>query len=221
MDECLPPLIRDSKYFMYPFYFLAYRGRNIKQVMDFKKEVHHYTPEQYEHFYNNLNSISRNRVTDINQPSLKFILENMVKDAVNVADIGCGNGYLLKQIKNYHPHLELFGCDIKDKDDSPDYKYIKANIENLPFEDKSIDIVTCSHTLEHIIQPEKAISELKRIARKQVIIAVPCQRYFYYTLDEHVNFFPFKETLTSLINIPHYSCKKIHGDWLYLGLITQ
>jgi SAM-dependent methyltransferase len=219
MDECIPPIIRDSKWFMYPFYFLAYRGRNIKEVMNFKKEVHHYSPERYERFYNNLNSISRNRITDINAPSLKYFIDSIPSDAKTAIDVGCGNGYLLKQVKKNHPHLHLTGVDIKDTDQGVDYTYVKANIDKLPFEDKAFDVVFCCHTLEHIINPEKAVAELKRITKKMLIIAVPCQRYFFYTLDEHVNFFPIEESLTTLIGMEHYNCKKIHGDWAYLGYI--
>ena len=49
-------------------------------------------------------------------------------------------------------------------------------------------MVTCHHTIEHIPNLAPAIAELKRISRKQVMIVTPRQRYYYYTLDEHVNF---------------------------------
>ena len=219
MDECLPPIIRDNKYFMWPFYFFAYRGKNIKQVMEFKKNVYQFTSEEYTDFYSGLNTISRNRLTDINTPSLNFILDNLYKDAGNLLDVGCGRGYLLKQIKKKYPALKLSGVDVVEKYASSEFKYIKGNIENLPFEDKSFDVVTCCHTIEHIINLDQAISELKRITRKQLIIATPCQRYFYYTLDEHINFFPYREQLTSLINIKEHSCRKILGDWVYIAEI--
>ena len=219
MDECLPPIIRDNKYFMWPFYFFAYRGKNIKQVMEFKKNVYQFTSEEYTDFYSGLNTISRNRLTDINTPSLNFILDNLYKDAGNLLDVGCGRGYLLKQIKKKYPALKLSGVDVVEKYASSEFKYIKGNIENLPFEDKSFDVVTCCHTIEHIINLDQAILELKRITRKQLIIATPCQRYFYYTLDEHINFFPYREQLTSLINIKEHSCRKILGDWVYIAEI--
>ena len=215
MDECVPPIIRDSKYFMYPFYFYAYRGKNLKQTMNFKSLVYDFTEQEYIDFYNQLDTISRNRNTDLNSPSINFIIQNIDKSAKNLIDIGCGKGYFLKQLKN--SGLELHGCDIVDKDNSKEYNYTKGNIEQLPFADKQFDIVACFHTLEHIINLEKAVSELKRITRKQLIIAVPCQRYFYYTLDEHVNFFPIKEKLTSVIKIKDHSCEKIWGDWVYMG----
>jgi hypothetical protein len=59
-----------------------------------------------------------------------------------------------------------------------------------------------------------------RIARKQIFIVTPCQRYYYYTLDEHVNFFTFKEELTSKIGLDDFTCEKMNGDWVYLGRIA-
>lgn len=75
MDEWIPPVVRDSRWFMYPFFWIAYRGRNIREVMQFKSRVYSFTPEDYDRFYNDLDTISRNRVTDLNKPSLEFILE--------------------------------------------------------------------------------------------------------------------------------------------------
>ncbi len=217
MDECIPSVIRDSKYFMYPFYYFAYGGRNIKQVMNYKKLVYGFSEEEYNEFYNNLNTISRNRLTDLNVASLKHILSGIDNTATSLIDIGCGNNYLLKKIKERYPVLKLFGADVKEIENSIEYDFSKANIESLPFDDNSFDIVTCTHTLEHILNPEKAVQELKRITGKQLIVVVPCQRYFFYTLDEHVNFFHYREKLTSLIDIKNYTCEKKWGDWVYIG----
>jgi ubiquinone/menaquinone biosynthesis C-methylase UbiE len=219
MDECLPPIIRDSKWFMYPFYYLAYRGKNIKAAMNFKKEVYDYTPEQYENFYKNINSISRNRITDLNRGSIDLILQSIPSDTKNLIDVGCGNGFLLKQVRKKHPSVELTGADIKKISDASEYNFVYSRIEKIPFENKSFDVVSCCHTIEHILNPSYAIEELKRITKGLLIIVVPCQRYYFYTLDEHVNFYPTKETLTSLIGLKNYTCKKVDGDWVYIGQI--
>jgi hypothetical protein len=60
---------------MYPFFVAAYRGRNIRQVMDFKSLVHEFTEAEYRDFYASLHSISRNRKTDLNVPSILSVIQ--------------------------------------------------------------------------------------------------------------------------------------------------
>lgn len=220
MDECLPPIVRDNKIFMYPFYLFAYRGKNIKQVMNFKSNVYNFTEKEYDIFYNNLDTISRNRLTDLNNPCLDFILNNIKPDTKSLIDIGCGNGYLLKKVHEKFPSIELYGFDIKDTDNSTFYKYTKGNVEKMPFTDKQFDVVTCSHVVEHLVNLEQCAEELKRITNKQLFIVTPRQRYFYYTLDEHVNFFEAKEKLTTVIKIKNSVCENLSGDWAYMGTIS-
>jgi ubiquinone/menaquinone biosynthesis C-methylase UbiE len=217
MDELIPPFIRDSKAFMYPFYLFAYRGKNIKEVMQFKTKVYTYSPEEYTDFYNGLNTISRNRATDLNQACIDFILDKIDPTAKSLVDIGCGGGYLLNKIHERHPSIALTGFDLKEPEKHEVFDFVHGNVERLPFEDHSIDVVVCCHTVEHLIKLDLCISELIRITRKQLFIVTPCQRYFYYTLDEHVNFFPQKESLTSKIPLTEFTCEKLQGDWAYLG----
>jgi ubiquinone/menaquinone biosynthesis C-methylase UbiE len=221
MDELIPPFIRDSKVFMYPFFVIAYRGRNISEVMDFKKNVYRYSPDEYAAFYNNLNTISRNRETDLNPACVKFILSQLDENDQTLVDIGCGKGYMLDQIAKRHPHLELTGFDIKAPDGNEPFNYVVGNVEALPFEDAAFDVVICNHTLEHLLQLDQCISELIRIAKRKLIIVTPCQRYYYYTLDEHVNFFPFKESLTSRFIFDNYVCYKLQGDWAYMATFDK
>lgn len=217
MDELIPPFVRDSKIFMYPFYLFAYRGRNIRDVMQFKSKVYAYSPEQYASFYNNLNTISRNRATDMNGACIDFILNAIDPKATNIIDIGCGSGYLLGKIEQKFPSISRTGFDIKVATGKESFTYVHGNIEKLPFEDNAFDVVICCHTIEHLLQLETCISELKRITKKQLFIVTPCQRFFYYTLDEHVNFFPYKEKLTAILPFERYECYKLQGDWAYLG----
>lgn len=217
MDELVPPFIRDSKIFMYPFYVFAYRGKNINEVMNFKKNVYSYSEEEYAAFYVGLNTISRNRKTDLNQGCIEFILKNLDDSKETVIDIGCGNGFMLNEISRNKPNKILFGYDLKKPEREMAYEFIHGNVEKLPFEDNSFDTVICCHTLEHLLCLDLCINELVRITKKQLIIITPCQRYFYYTLDEHVNFFPYEKKLSSIIPIENYTCEKIQGDWVYLG----
>ncbi|MDO8658374.1 MAG: methyltransferase domain-containing protein [Candidatus Levybacteria bacterium] len=47
--------------------------------------------------------------------------------------------------------------------------FVKADVENLPFKDKVFDFVFCSHLLEHVKNPDKAIRELTRVAKRGYI----------------------------------------------------
>lgn len=217
MDECIPAFIRDSYWFMYPFYFFAYRGGNIKQVMNFKSMVHSLTESDYKSFYSELNSISRNRQTDLSEDQIRFVLQNIDKSAESILDVGCGRGYLLQRIKKENLHISLLGTDIVNKLRYGAIEFHQANIGAMPFKDKEFDTVICTHTIEHILELRSAIKELVRITNKQLIIVTPCQRYFYYTLDEHINFFHKKEMLTSLLPFTKFIFKKINFDWVYIG----
>lgn len=217
MDEFIPPFVRDSKIFMYPFYIFAYRGKDINEVMNFKKNIHSYSEEEYADFYRGLNTISRNRKTDLNQGCIDFILNNLDDTSEKIIDIGCGNGFLLNEISKKKTNKSLFGYDLKKTEGATVYKFVQGNIEKLPFEDNSFDTVICCHTIEHLLRLDLCISELVRITKNKLIIVAPCQRYFYYTLDEHINFFQYEEKLSSIIPMENYTCIKIQGDWAYLG----
>lgn len=217
MDECIPPFIRNRKWFMYPFFYYAYGGRNIKQAMDFKKNYREWSPEELQQFYENLNSISVNRKTDISPGGLKLILQHCATKVGSVLDVGCGKGFLLNLIHQHYPDIQLQGADFVEHPNLKAYNFIKADARHLPVPDKSFDLVVCTHTIEHISPAEDLVRELKRIARHKLIVITPRQKYFYYTLDEHVNFFPQKEMLTSLMDMSNHECANIEGDWVYIG----
>ena len=222
MDECLPPIIRDNKIFMLPFYYYAYRGKRIKQAMNFKKLAYSMSSEDYANFYSHINTISRNRKTDLNNQCIKYII-SIVKsfDSGKLVDIGCAGGYLLKMIHEANPFLELSGYDIK-KFDLPGFITLNTgDITDLPYPDNHFDIVTCCHTIEHLINIKESISEIIRIAKKDIIIVTPCQRPYFYTLDEHVNFFNYAEQLTSLFKFTDFKCIKLGGDWLYHASVNK
>jgi SAM-dependent methyltransferase len=219
MDEWLPPVLRDSRWFMYPFFWLAYGGKNIGRTMDFKRLVHSWSPEEYRDFYGGLDSISRNRATDLNEATIQAMLAALPQGPGRLLDVGCGRGYFLARVREARPDLELVGCDVVDKSDGS-FRFETAFIEKLPFPDRSFDIVTCSHTLEHITNPQAAVAELKRVAKRALFVVVPRQRYYFYTLDEHVNFYPHRHLLLSEMGEPSARCENIQGDWLWMSPTT-
>jgi hypothetical protein len=218
MDECLPPLLRDNRYFMWPFFYLAYHGRQIAEVMEFKSRVLHFSTEQYRDFYAGLDSISRRRDTDLNRPCLDAI-ETVVdaEQPESVLDAGCGNGYLLSLLKRRNGQLKLSGADVVPPPSSFDFPHHQIELESLDSVVAPHDLVVCAHTLEHVRDLQKAMVVLRRLARRTLLIVVPCQRYYYFTLDEHLHFFPDRCSLVSQLGVAEpeiKACQKLAGDWL-------
>ena len=218
LDELLPPIIRDSKVFMYPLYVFAYGKLDVRREMAFKELVRGWSSADYQDFYRSLtSSISRRRVTDLNAPSVTRILAELA-NATTVVDVGCGNGWLLAQIGESRPEISLFGVDVVDAPRiTGKYRYTRGVVERLPFQDDAFDVVVCTHTLEHLLDLKGAVAELTRVTRHKLVVVVPRQRPYRYTLDEHVNFFRHRYELVDAIGLDEFTCDNVSGDWVYVG----
>ncbi len=221
IDEWIPPVVRDSYWFMYPFFYIAYHGKDIKRKMHFKSLVYSMTENEYLNFYCNNESISSGRLTDLSESNILYILENIGTNAQTIIDIGCGKGYLLNRIHQICSGSQLTGVDLQNQLQYSSIGFVQSGITILPFEDNSFDTVICTHTIEHIVSLQQATEELVRITRKKLIIVTPRQRYFYYTVDGHVNFFYEKEQLTRYLPFEKYSCIELDMDWIYIGEKSQ
>ena len=87
--------------------------------------------------------------------------------------------------------------------------FVSGWVENLPFEDGAFDTVVCTHLIEHILDYRRAIAELRRVAKRRLIIIVPRERESIYTFNPHFNFFPYTHSfLRAMIPVPrqHVVC---------------
>jgi len=100
------------------------------------------------------------------------LVEKLVTpDGKTLLDIGCQDISVYNSLKNSY--------SITLADFFPSNKLIKKeDVQNLSFKNKSFDIVLCQEVLEHVENPVKAIHELKRITKKQLIISVPNEPFF-------------------------------------------
>jgi len=83
----------------------------------------------------------------------------------SLLEVGTGWGKNIEMIRENFPNTELHGCD---KDSYP--KSSLCDIKLLPFKDDGYDAVLVDAVLMYIDKPELAIKEVKRVAKKIIII---------------------------------------------------
>jgi len=89
-----------------------------------------------------------------------------------VLDVGCGNGfftYYFSMISNtigldYSYHMLSI---------NPCKRLIQGSVNLLPFRDCVFDIVFCANMLHHVKEPDRAVSEMKRVSNRYVILLEP------------------------------------------------
>src|SRR5262249_62146061 len=97
---------------------------------------------------------------------------------------------------------------------APAARGVAAALPHLPFADASFATVVCAHTLEHIPRVWAAAAELRRVAARRVLVVVPRQRYYRYTIDYHLHFFPSAAPLEHLLG---GMARVVDGDWLVIS----
>lgn len=96
-------------------------------------------------------------------------------------DFGCGDGVALRQNLVVRSDLKCFAIDVKDFSGELPNKHVSFSIyngEKIPHQDNYFDIITVNHVLEHIQNPEKILTELKRVIKNKgrIYIEVPNKR---------------------------------------------
>lgn len=219
LDERIPRRLRDSRWFMAPFFFIWCKGKKVRTWMEFKKLAPAMTVGELREFYGNLESFASGRLTDTNPDALDYVLSAIDPAARSLVDVGCGAGYVLRRIQDERrfDDLSLTGCDLLPRVNASRARYVVGDHEALPFEDGAFDVVTCMHTLEHSRHLDVAIAELRRVCRRQLIIVVPRQQYLYYTFDLHLQFFPSEEKLAQVLGVSENQIRCFGDDLVYAG----
>jgi ubiquinone/menaquinone biosynthesis C-methylase UbiE len=87
----------------------------------------------------------------------------------SILDVGCGPGYFLREARRIYPRAKLSGLDYEpvllDWVGVQEATLCQGSAEELPFEDRSFDLVACLQVLEHLSNPDKAIQEIHRVLK--------------------------------------------------------
>jgi 2-polyprenyl-3-methyl-5-hydroxy-6-metoxy-1,4-benzoquinol methylase len=119
----------------------------------------------------------------IEQPTpqrFKWLIEQLDPSS-RVLDIGSGNGILCYHL--VHAGHTPSGLDISDdainlaKKNIPGLDVKVGNVEeHIPAEDGSFDYVISSQLVEHLKNPQKAITEMLRVCKKAVLFTTPIEK---------------------------------------------
>ncbi len=216
LDECLPPIIRDSRWFMtIPFRLLF--GRHAATFMAFKDRAHGLSDEDFRRVYEETAEVHLERPTDLNDACITRIRGDAIG---TVLEVGCGRGHLAGLLS---ASRAVTACDMVIRPDlahrHPSVTFREENLTGLSFPDHAFDTVVCTHTLEHVLDLPRAIAELRRVARERLIVVVPKQRPYRYTFDLHVRFFPLPcsvfDCFPAVATRSAHTLENLGGDWYY------
>jgi SAM-dependent methyltransferase len=99
-------------------------------------------------------------------------------------DAGCGEGFVAELLLEQLPGLSLTGFDFNPEAVAiarakvPNATFETASIFQIPYANDSFDVVGCFEVLEHQSDPDSALKELARVARRAVVMSVPHEPYF-------------------------------------------
>lgn len=98
----------------------------------------------------------------------RFEILQAVPEGAKVLDIGCGNGYLAQLVAQAR-RADVTCVDVVDYNET-ELKTVIFDGVNLPFADKSFDVVILSYVLHHSQVPKDLLAEAERVCRGKVII---------------------------------------------------
>jgi len=90
-----------------------------------------------------------------------------------ILDVGCGTGELAYRLADELEGAHLHGVDISKtmiekatgKKNGKKISFKLGDVEELPYENDTFDVITCSHSFHHYPNKEKAISEMYRVLK--------------------------------------------------------
>jgi 2-polyprenyl-3-methyl-5-hydroxy-6-metoxy-1,4-benzoquinol methylase len=99
----------------------------------------------------------------------------------SVLDVGCGEGVLAQRFATLLPSARIVGLDLQEsslqegweRHRAPNLSYLIGRAEELPFAEGEFDLLSAIEVLEHLPDPERALSEMARCARRHLLLSVP------------------------------------------------
>jgi ubiquinone/menaquinone biosynthesis C-methylase UbiE len=101
-----------------------------------------------------------------------------------VLEVGCGEGVVLEYLADRNPSSRFDGLELdpaalaRARLRCPRTTLVRGDVYALPFPDQSYDLVLCLEVLEHLPDPARALREIRRVARRGLLLSVPHEPFF-------------------------------------------
>lgn len=158
-------------------------------------------------------------------PAVRFVVKRYLKDirdfvsvtgAEKILDAGCGEGYVVKDLKEGGVKAEFYGVDSSTRILFEQTRKIVSgfslacnSVYSLCFKEDSFDLVLCCEILEHLSRPQQAVEEVKRVSKDYAIFSVPHEPFWRMTNMARLSYLgDFGNTPG---HIQHFSKKKLGG----------
>jgi len=107
------------------------------------------------------------------------MLSSINANIQTILDVGCGEGILPRQLRIVWPSALFHGLDIDSNllkvalEIVPKFECMVGSIYNLPITSSAYNLVICTEVLEHLDNPDLALSEITRIGNGYFFFSVP------------------------------------------------
>lgn len=173
------------------------KGRIARNSEDNREKYNALAGYYYSHFETEQPRVCwyRGRLTmatasDVRNHTIELLSDAIRKaEGTSILEVGCGDGNNVAMLKEAFPEARVAGCDISDGriefakkyhgERGVDVELIVGNATQLPYADKSFDVVYSLYCLEHLpVEFPQAVREMLRVAKKKVILIEPVAEYF-------------------------------------------
>jgi ubiquinone/menaquinone biosynthesis C-methylase UbiE len=146
-----------------------------------------------------------------------------IKEGTNFLDIGCGTGWAIGEAAKRVDGKGLFyGVDLSPKmiekaelnfKDRGNFHFIQANVESIPLEDNFFDVIICTNSFHHYLNPDKALEEMYRLLKtggKLYILDPTADKWILRIADKIIKLFEPE-------HVKIYSTKEFHDLFIMAG----
>lgn len=107
-------------------------------------------------------------------PRASFLESQLLPGVSTILDIGCSDLYFTDRLRGLG--YEVVPTDLEPRQDGIE----RCDIMDTGYDDGAFDAVVALEVVEHVPDPVKALHELRRVARRQLIISVPNEPWFSF-----------------------------------------